>query len=582
MTVSPRALCLAAALLFVACIGDPPTPKDGESATVVAEPAGAHCAAGGVKIQVGSGTPSYVCNAVAGGAVSVTQEPAGAHCTAGGVRVEVDGSVTYVCNGVDGSAGVTVTSEAAGTNCATGGVRIAVGSVVTYVCTGATGQNGTNGTNGASTTVTPEPPGTNCPGGGVAVSVGSGPVSYVCNGAVGDAGPAGVNSLITMTAEPVGANCANGGTRVDSGLDANRDGVLQAGEITQTRYVCNGVGVPSCLVAGTLYGAGAADPANPCHLCVPATSASAFTPATSGTACTGTFPGTCQHDVCVATLSTVGAFDIAVDGAGAYWTQPGADGGVVMKMALQRGATPVTLASDQDRVSNIAVAAGTVYWTNNSSNNLGVVNSCAALGCGGAPTTILSGIDYPASFAVSESRVFVGGAFPASLTSGPLAGGTGTTLYSGPGSGALPEKVLVTGGSVYFAVDSSIISYPVGGGAKTVLATGLNNPGALAASGGMLFFTELAGGAQGLGTLKQVPLAGGTVTTLTSGLNNPMSLVTDGVSLYWTNSGQIMKLPIGGGTPSVYADNQGYPRGLALMGNSVLWSGSGVTMATPK
>lgn len=39
---------------------------------------------------------------------------------------------------------------------------------------------------------------------------------------------------------PAGANCASGGSKVSSGLDANANGTLDAGEITSTTYVCNG------------------------------------------------------------------------------------------------------------------------------------------------------------------------------------------------------------------------------------------------------------------------------------------------------------------------------------------------------
>ena len=45
---------------------------------------------------------------------------------------------------------------------------------------------------------------------------------------------------MSLTNEPVGTNCAFGGTRIDSGLDNNDDNTLQAGEITSTKYVCNG------------------------------------------------------------------------------------------------------------------------------------------------------------------------------------------------------------------------------------------------------------------------------------------------------------------------------------------------------
>ncbi|MGI0149829.1 MAG: DUF7151 family protein [Thermoplasmata archaeon] len=59
-------------------------------------------------------------------------------------------------------------------------------------------------------------------------------------------GADGFNSLVKTTAEGVGANCANGGIKVESGLDngdgggSARDGVLQAGEVDSTIYVCNG------------------------------------------------------------------------------------------------------------------------------------------------------------------------------------------------------------------------------------------------------------------------------------------------------------------------------------------------------
>jgi hypothetical protein len=76
------------------------------------------------------------------------------------------------------------------------------------------------------------------------------------NGAPGAQGPQGVpgtngtnglNALINTTTEPAGANCANGGTKIETGLDANENGVLDGGEVnaSQTKYVCDGYGVGS-------------------------------------------------------------------------------------------------------------------------------------------------------------------------------------------------------------------------------------------------------------------------------------------------------------------------------------------------
>jgi hypothetical protein len=71
-------------------------------------------------------------------------------------------------------------------------------------------------------------------------------ITPMLNGILGTTGPAGtngLNALIKTTTEPVGANCANGGTKIETGLDVNGSGVLDAGEVnsSQTKYICNGI-----------------------------------------------------------------------------------------------------------------------------------------------------------------------------------------------------------------------------------------------------------------------------------------------------------------------------------------------------
>jgi hypothetical protein len=62
-------------------------------------------------------------------------------------------------------------------------------------------------------------------------------------GPAGTNGTNGLNALIKTTTEPAGANCTNGGTKIETGLDANGNGVLDAGEVnaSQTKYLCNGL-----------------------------------------------------------------------------------------------------------------------------------------------------------------------------------------------------------------------------------------------------------------------------------------------------------------------------------------------------
>lgn len=227
-----------------------------------------------------------VCGGVAGedGAtavsmlLSVADEAAGANCATGGQKITAgpdkngDGifdaneieQTEYVCNGADGAVGLnslaSVTTEAAGANCANGGLRIDLGldddasatleagevDATRYVCDGAVGPAGVN----SLVSVAPEAAGANCANGGQRITYGldadrddaldAGEVTatrFACNGAPGKNG---VNALVKLTAEPAGMNCAAGGQRIDSGADDDANGVLAAGEIDATAFVCNG------------------------------------------------------------------------------------------------------------------------------------------------------------------------------------------------------------------------------------------------------------------------------------------------------------------------------------------------------
>lgn len=71
----------------------------------------------------------------------------------------------------------------------------------------------------------------------------------------GDAGRDGLSTLVVVTPEPAGANCAAGGQRIDVGLDDGagggvpNNGVLEAGEIDTTDFVCDGEDGLTSLVA---------------------------------------------------------------------------------------------------------------------------------------------------------------------------------------------------------------------------------------------------------------------------------------------------------------------------------------------
>ena len=114
---------------------------------------------------------------------------------------------------------------------------------------GPAGANGADGMNGATTLVSTstEPAGANCAAGGVRIDVGiddnddgvldAGEIdhtSYVCSGEA-----TAHDSLVSVTSEPAGANCTDGGQRIDYGVDDDDNGVLDVGEIDGTSYVCD-------------------------------------------------------------------------------------------------------------------------------------------------------------------------------------------------------------------------------------------------------------------------------------------------------------------------------------------------------
>jgi hypothetical protein len=294
MTRAPSTLLLAcglAAFLVAGCGGDnSANGTNGANAansgvglntlvTVVAEPAGANCAYGGVSVNAGTDTN--------GNGVLDPSEITSTQDVCNGANGSNGSNGASGANGSNGySALVAVVSEPAGTNCASGGNKVSTGldtnangvldtSEITssnYICNGANGSNGTNGANGSNGLNTlmaavAEPAGSNCSNGGLKVTSGldsnannvldAGEVTgttYVCNGTNGGNGANGgngLNSLLSIVTETAGANCTYGGQRISSGLDANNNGTLDPTEVASTKYICNGAGINWVDVTGT-------------------------------------------------------------------------------------------------------------------------------------------------------------------------------------------------------------------------------------------------------------------------------------------------------------------------------------------
>jgi len=181
----------------------------------------------------------------------------------------------YLCNGTPGSnahsALLDITSEPAGAHCAAGGYQLRTGfdangnmlldfdeiSGEGYVCDGKDGVDASAPLGFANLVrVSVEAAGAACPAGGKRLQFGLDrdadgnldaeevtEADFVCDGAAGGAGAAGADrasALVQLTPEAASAQCPGGGQRVETGRDQNRDQRLTGAEITRTHLLCNG------------------------------------------------------------------------------------------------------------------------------------------------------------------------------------------------------------------------------------------------------------------------------------------------------------------------------------------------------
>lgn len=252
--------------------------------SVIPESPGLNCTAGGRRVQTGLdenrnglldrdevGDTDYLCDP-AQALTEVSELPIGAaECPETGRRIDTgldlngDGvleaseivDTSVVCDGVDGTLTLVArTPVAPGDDCEAGGERIATGldddgdgtlstgeeNTVTFACNGV---DGADGTTGSLVRVNNEPAGPNCPSGGIAIESG---VDADASGSLDASEVSATRYVCDVTAdvarvavddEPPGPNCTNGGRRIRAGLDSDGSGSLETSEILSTTFACN-------------------------------------------------------------------------------------------------------------------------------------------------------------------------------------------------------------------------------------------------------------------------------------------------------------------------------------------------------
>jgi hypothetical protein len=181
--------------------------------------------------------------------------PAGATGTQGPIGLTGPAGATGATGtqgpiGLTGPAGATGATGAQGPAGLTGpaGATGATGAQGPIGLTGPAGATGATGTQGPIGLTGPTgaqgPIGLTGPAGANGATGPQGPIGLSGPAGInGTNGNNGLNALINTTTEAAGANCINGGTKIETGIDANGNGVLEIGEVNNslTNFVCNGI-----------------------------------------------------------------------------------------------------------------------------------------------------------------------------------------------------------------------------------------------------------------------------------------------------------------------------------------------------
>ena len=226
-----------------------------------------------------------------------------------------------------------------------------------------------------------------------------------------------------------------------------------------------------------------------------------------------------------------GAMNIAVAGGKVYWTEQTGDSSGTINSANLNGSNVQELKSIMAIPMGIAVDtdAGKLYWT----NSRGRIQSLNADGSGSVENVMLD-LPGPRDIAVARGNLF-------------------WTQYD------------ATAG----AGNVGIVNPNVGQKVARYTSTGSDAPGSLTVSGGKVYWTEMTGTSSG--TINSANLNGTNAMELASIRAVPMGIGVDGArsKLYWTNSrGRVQSANLDGSKIQNVVDGLGSP-GDMVLSNSI-------------
>ena len=207
------------------------------------------------------------------------------------------------------------------------------------------------------------------------------------------------------------------------------------------------------------------------------------------------------------------------------------DGGAIYGLV---GADVKEFAPSVDNALNITVGGGKVYWTEQTGENSGTINSADLDGTG--VMELVSVRSVPMGIAVDTAgRKLYWTASSGKIKQANLDGsGSENVMLDLPS----PMDLALAGGNAYWTQGNGSVRFVNLRGQKVVrnVSTGSDTPGSLVIGGGKVYWTEKT--AASAGTINSANLNGTGVRELTSIRSVPMGIAVDTArsKLYWTAS----------------------------------------------
>ena len=270
-----------------------------------------------------------------------------------------------------------------------------------------------------------------------------------------------------------------------------------------------------------------------------------------------------------------------------YWvaraSETGSTTSVVQRMPIQGGT--VETPTDPATMSGLTLDASFLYFGDDDTQAIDRVPLTGGAAQQLAPIAMVPNVDgsvtHPFGIVAYADRLYF------SVSGGLVlrVGKDGTGLSGIALGGSLVIDLVVDNDNLYFRDSDTVFRIPHTGGATTTMfkAQAGSFINALRLDDAYVYWTVAPSSVAGQGQVQRMPKAGGAVETLATGLDQPTAIAIDSTDVYFADSrsdvspgsGVIERIQSPNGAPTVLVENIANPYSLIVTATDVYWTNAG-------